>query len=61
MAQKWYQTATVRGAIIGGIILAVGGLAATALNIWHDRSQLTQDNQNYKTEIAEKTETIKSL
>ena len=57
MAKKWYQTATVKGAII----LALGGLAVAGLNIWQARSQLTQDNQNYKTEIAEKNKTIKSL
>ena len=57
MAKTWYQTATVKGAFI----LTLGGLAVAGLNIWQARSQLTQDNQNYKTEIAEKNKTIQSL
>lgn len=57
MAQKWYEKATVQGAMVAGVSL----LLVAGINIWNERSRLKQDNQNYIRELAQKDNRIESL
>lgn len=45
--KKWYQYVGIRAACI----IAIGGIIVAGLNIWHNRSKLAQDNEQYQTEI----------
>lgn len=61
MAKKWYQSVGVRAAII----LAAGGIIGTGINTgiktWYARSELKQNNENYKKEIENKNTLIVAL
>ena len=42
------------------LIIAIGGILVAGINAWHNRSKLTQDNQQYKTEVANLKEKLKN-
>ena len=57
MAKKWYSSVTV----IAAIIIAAGGITVAGMHIWNNRSQIKQDNEEYKTEINTKNTKINDL
>lgn len=57
MAKKWYSSVTV----IAAIIIVVGSVIVAGMNIWNNRSQLVQDNENYKVKIDDQKRKIDDL
>lgn len=57
MAKKWYQYVGVKAAII----IAVGSIIVAGMNIWHDRSEIKQNNEEYRNEIKNKNNLIDEL
>lgn len=57
MTKKWHQYVAIRAAII----LAVGGIIVAGINIWHARSELKQNNEEYIDEIKNKDALISEL
>lgn len=57
MAKKWHQYVGIRAAII----IAAGGIIVAGMNIWHDRSELKQNNEKHKNEIENKEKLINEL
>jgi hypothetical protein len=53
--KKFYQYVGVQAAFI----IVIGGIIAAGMNIWHSRSELAYDNQQYKTEIASLKDKLK--
>lgn len=47
MAQRFYNKASVQVAIVGGVV----SLLVAGMYIWHNRSQLKQDNTSYVSDI----------
>lgn len=57
MAKGWFSSVGVKAAII----LAFGGIIAAGMHVWNSRSQMAQDNKNYKEEIEQKNTGIGQL
>lgn len=57
MAKKWFSSVGVKAAAI----LVVGSIIVAGMHIWNSRSQMAQDNKNYKTEIDQKNTNIGKL
>jgi len=55
--KRWYQSVGVRAAFI----IAISGIVVAGMNIWHSRSKLKQDNENYQKEINSKNGHINTL
>jgi len=52
--KKWHQYVGVRAALIG----ALAFITVAGMKIWHNRSKLVQDNEQYKTQINTLTQNL---
>ncbi len=57
MTKKRYSSVAVEAAFITAVAIVM----VAAMNIWHDRSQIKQDNKNYEVEINKKNTKINEL
>jgi prefoldin subunit 5 len=57
MKKGWHEYVGIRAAII----IAAGGVIVAGMHIWHARSELKRNNEEYTDEITEKDELINTL